>query len=441
MDSRPALIGFIPTLTGIFKTGAGYSENQQWINIGDIVYTYAGAMLTAGESFEIWNFSMSAEEVNEKFSKVIFFIPCRIAPPPYSNDGYTYSKVIEFIEKLQIPFYSLSESIQSDSYEYEVDFHKKITPEVHRYLSVVSEKSPIVGVRGDYSAEVLNSLGIKNACPLGCPSLYVNGPQLKSALLKVPDNPRKIAGAYSNYQGNQRSRINDFLNLLNNQDSYYVEQTFGLLAKCLYYPGKLQALDFYRAEIFYKDFLPIKSLLSKNKVRYFTNYTTWKRFLSGMDFVVGARMHGLTPAIHAGIPSLFIAHDARVREMCEYFDLPFIAESNIPSNFNIAYLLDKCDYSKAFTKYSVRYKNFVQVLKKIGLGSNFDSDGNIIEYWEPAENISIAETELNPCFTEVDYSYFNEQLKRYEEIPKYAFENILEIDKLAEENYKARFKF
>lgn len=56
---------------------------------------------------------MTAEEVNERFSKVIFFIPCRIAPPPYDQDGYPYAYVTDFIEKLKIPFFSLGESIQA----------------------------------------------------------------------------------------------------------------------------------------------------------------------------------------------------------------------------------------------------------------------------------------------------------------------------------------
>lgn len=99
-DPRPTLIGYLPPPGGIRKTGANYPHHAQLINIGDIVYANAGAMLTSGGHFEAWNFGMSAEEVNEKYARVIFFIPCRIAPAPYDHDGSPYEYVTRFIEKL-----------------------------------------------------------------------------------------------------------------------------------------------------------------------------------------------------------------------------------------------------------------------------------------------------------------------------------------------------
>src|SRR5690606_152327 len=104
-DTRPTLIGYLPPLEGIRKTGANYQSHSQFINIGDIAYAHAGALLTSGRNFDVWNFRISADEVNENFSKVVFFIPCRIAPPPYDQDGYPYAFATDFIERLKIPFF------------------------------------------------------------------------------------------------------------------------------------------------------------------------------------------------------------------------------------------------------------------------------------------------------------------------------------------------
>lgn len=437
-DSRPTLIGYLPPPEGIKKTGGNYQYHSQFINIGDIVYANAGAMLTSGRNFEAWNFRMTAEEVNEKYSKVIFFIPCRIAPPPYDRDGYPYEYVTRFIEKLRIPFFSLGESIQARQYDYEPGFHKSLSPAVVRYLRVIGDKSPVVGTRGYYSAEVLDSLGVKNALPLGCPSLYLNGPSLRDTLLDVPKNPEKVAVCYSNYQGNPHSRIDDFLRMASQNNYHYVEQVFGLLTQVLYYPGKVRAADIYAARRFYKDLAPVVALLKQNRVRYFTNYSLWKDFLGSMDFVFGARMHGLTPALHAGKPAVFIAHDSRVREMCEFFSLPFVAEHDLPASIDINYFLSRCDYTATFSRYQDAYSRFVQTLRSHGLGGNIGTDGSIVDGWEPEPDLQVMREERDPQYSSEEIFNLEQQLAICAGIPDETFVKLAQISDISQSWYLSR---
>ncbi len=437
-DSRPTLIGYLPPPEGIRKTGGNYQYHSQFINIGDIVYANAGAMLTSGRNFEAWNFRMTAEEVNERFSKVVFFIPCRIAPAPYDRDGYPYAYVTEFIEKLKIPFFSLGESIQAREYEYLPDFHKTLSPAVVRYLRVIADRSPIVGARGYYSAEVLDSIGIKNAVPLGCPSLYLNGPSLSQTLLNVPKNPEKVAVCYSNYQGNLHSRIDDFLRMASQKNYHYIEQVFGLLTQVLYYPGKVRAADIYEARRFYKDLAPVLELLKQKRVRYFTNYSLWKAFLGSMDFVFGARMHGLTPALHAGKPAVFIAHDARVREMCEFFSLPFVAEHELPASMDIDFFLSRCDYTSTLSQYQGAYARFIQTLRTLGLDGNIDAAGSIIDCWEPEPDVQVASEERVPRYSPEEIFNLEQQLAICGGIPDETFEKLAQISDISQSWYRSR---
>ena len=437
-DPRPTLIGYLPPPGGIRKTGANYPHHAQLINIGDIVYANAGAMLTSGRHFEAWNFGMSAEEVNEKYARVIFFIPCRIAPAPYDHDGYPYEYVTRFIEKLTIPFFSLGESIQSRDYEYRPDFHRALSPAVVRYLQVIADRSPLVGTRGHYSAQVLNDLGIKNAVPLGCPSLYLNGPSLKHSLLSVPDAPAKVAVCYSNYQGNDHSRIDDVLRLASQNHYYYVEQVFGLLAQVLYYPGKITGADVYTARRLYKDMSPLLALLKQGRVRYFTNYTLWKDFLGSMDFVFGARMHGVTPAVHAGKPAVFIAHDARVREMCEFFSLPFVAEHDLPATMTVDYFLSRCDYTATLPRYEQAYASFVQTLRTLGLDSNIGADGALLDSWEPEPDVRVAREEHAPGPAAEELLNLEAQLALCAGIPDEVFAKLAQVNALSQRWYLTR---
>lgn len=436
-DTRPALIGYLPGMYGVPKTGANYPFNARLVNTGDLAYTYASTMLSVGKHFETWDFSASAEEVSEKYSKVIFFLPCCIAPPPYDNDGFPYEQVTRFIEGLEIPFFSLAESIQSRNYDYETDFHKSLSPKVVRYLNVVSDNSPVVGTRGYYSAEVLSRLGIRNAIPLGCSSLYVNGPHLKSSLLSLrPPRKGRVATCYSNYQCNAHSRIRDFLRLADSEEFHYVEQTFGLVPQALYYPGKVSSASIRTARNIYQDLPVLISLLRKGLVHYFTNYTLWENFLATMDFAFGARMHGLTPAVHAGVPATFIAHDARVREMCEFFSLPFVAERDLPERLSLEFFQSRCDYAAAIDAYPQHYREFVQTLHQYGLGSNVGPDGVIVDPWAPLPDRRVVKEET--AAPADDFDYLERLIAIDERQPANVSDSHREIEALAQDWYLSR---
>lgn len=435
---RPTLIGYLPPLGGIRKTGANYLLHSSLVNIGDIAYTYAGSLLTCGRNFRPWNFTLSAEEVNETCSRAIFFIPCRIAPPPFDGDGYPYAAVTQFVEKLKIPFFSLSESIQTEGYAYDKVFHRRLSPMVQRYLHTIADRSPLVGTRGEYSAEVLRNLGIGNVEVLGCPSLYINGPHLPDKLLVRPEakDVRRVAVCYSNYQGNTRSRIADVLAMAVADGYHYVEQSFGLAVKALCYPGKIEAEDFPKARHIYHNLDHLAALLAAGRLRYFTNYRIWKDFLSGMDFSFGARMHGLTPALQTGVPSLFIAHDARVREMCDFFDLPVVAEHALPERLSLDWLLDACDYAPASRRYASRFTHYLATLIKIGITPNTTADGQLADFWEPSPD-EIVEAEESALPDPADGERFRQLLQLAATIPDRHLATLTTIKTLSQDWYRA----
>lgn len=347
-----------------------------------------------------WNFSATADVVNQHFSHVIWAIPCRIATPPFDNDGFPYEFATNFIENLRIPFTSIAESIQSKSFDYESDFHKRVSPKVRRYLKAIAEKSRIVGTRGDFSAEVLSRLGINNVEPIGCPSLYLNGPQLQQALLKKKpfNDVNNIALGYSNYQHNSWSQIEKLMIAAAKHSYYFVEQTSNIVPKLLYYPTKISREDLVNSFEHYGSLDPLITLFRQHKLRYFTNYANWKNFLSGMDFVFGARMHGLTPSIHAGVPAHFIAHDSRVREMCEFFQLPFSAEIDLSTSrdeFNIEKLYEATDYAHATKVYPTKFHRFLDFLRANSITPQCNEKFQISDELDYSASPGV-EIELNP---------------------------------------------
>ena len=253
---------------------------------------------------------------------------------------------------------------------------------VVRYLKTIAEKSRVVGTRGDYTAEVLTKLGIRNVEPIGCPSLYMNGTSLHPLLLQKRPfaDIRKVALVYSNYQFSGASLISEALALAASHNYYFVEQTSGLIPTLLYYPHKLTAEDFLTDGLRYGGLTSLRALYHANKLRYFTNVGNWKEFLSRMDFAFGGRIHGLTPALQSGVPAHFIAHDSRMREICEFFRLPFSAEHDfMTTGFDVQKIYDRTDYSEAAKLYPARYRGFLEFLAANRIRPNCDENLRIAE--------------------------------------------------------------
>jgi hypothetical protein len=406
--TKPVLAGYLQPLHGIPKTAKNIVWHRTYINIGDGVYTYPGMQLAAGRNFEPWDFQLSAEAVNERYSHVVFYLPCRIAPPPFDEDGFTFDTVADFVARLKIPFTTVTESVQTSGYEYDPGLHRKLRPPVVRYLRTLADHSRVVGARGAYSADVLKSLGITNVEVVGCPSLFINGPGLPPGLVRTRpyEELRRIAVGYSNYQKRADSRIGEVMAHAAAEGHHYVEQSFNLLVKARHYPGFITAQDLREAREVFRDLAPLAALFRADRVRYFTNYRLWREHLASMDFVYGARMHGLTPAIQSGVPAAFIVHDARVREMVEWFRLPGTAERDLRSPFRARDLYERCDYRPALAAYPSRYRAFLAFLAGNGLQPQVDAEGRCLDPWEPEPLPEVRRGENRPT-SRLDAAFFD----------------------------------
>lgn len=368
---------------GVPKTAANYPYAKGRPNAGDLPFIYAGALFTVGDHFDAWDFlPLSPEEANERYSRLVMFLPCRIIDPELDY-GWYFDRVSDFLQKLKIPVISASESIFIKEYDYPTDLHRRLSPQVVRYLRTVSEKCVQIGTRGAYSAEVLTRLGIRNVEPIGCPSLYINGPELPPSLLqKKPfEELKELALGYTNYQLNPNSLIGDMLALAAEKDYFFVEQQFTLLPKLLYWPGFITHVDLIQAHEIYQGYEMIKALFRKRKIRYFTSYKLWLDFMRGMDFYFGSRLHGGIMSINAEVPAYFVVQDARVREICELYHLPFTPEDEVRrKGIDVQGFYEASDYTEACRTYPRLYQNFLDYLRKNGLEPKVDSKGRLLDF-------------------------------------------------------------
>ncbi|MFT5781075.1 MAG: hypothetical protein ACI9EB_000435 [Pseudomonas sp.] len=391
MSMRKSLIGLYDSPQGIEKNDEGYKVIQMRPNAGDLVYPASGTQLVAGaaENFDVWMFDgLSPEECNERYSRLVLFLPCRLVSPEMGNGwgAEAYQYVANFIRHLKIPVVSAAESVFTASNDYRSDFHRCLPEYIVDYLRAVSEQSVSIGTRGEYTAQVIRNLGIDNVEVVGCPSLFVNGPELPLSLLaKKPfEMLREVAMGYSNNTLNSETLIAPMLQLAAERGYYFVEQHFSLLAKLLYWPQELKASDLEVGHHLYQGLEQVSRLLQQRRVRYFTNYQLWDEFCHGLDFMFGSRLHGGVMAINAGVPSYFISQDARVREVCELYRLPCVAESEVrDQGIDVRRFYEQTDYSAACAVYPQLYRNYLGFLRRNGIEPQVDDQQCWLPWTKP----------------------------------------------------------
>ncbi|HEY6772902.1 MAG TPA: polysaccharide pyruvyl transferase family protein, partial [Oxalicibacterium sp.] len=112
------------------------------------------------------------EEINAKYSHLVWTMKDAIRED-FSN--LPVERITRFLEKITIPIVPVS--LCANSFNgYDLGLAERLSPNQKRNLALLSEKSKLIGVRGNYTAEILNRLGIKNVKVIGCPSYFENGP-------------------------------------------------------------------------------------------------------------------------------------------------------------------------------------------------------------------------------------------------------------------------
>ena len=239
---------------------------------------------------------------------------------------------------------------------YNFDESIELKPGTRRFLDILSERSKTIGVRGVFTAERLNDLGVKNLRVVGCPSVYwpmENGwPTFKPNIMSEP----KYA-THCTPTGKYRDKIGEIFRYAQKYDMNYICQTeigyidpqFGQQNDFAYYLRDTESAKIAR-EYF------------RNKCRIFYSLQEWETFLRGLSFVIGSRFHGNIMTMIAGRPCLTLVFDTRTREMLEHFNLPHIHLDDFNENAPIEYYQEMADFSLFRSAYGQRLVEYVEFL-------------------------------------------------------------------------------
>lgn len=281
----------------------------------------------------------------------------------------------DVLERLAVPrVVMIGAGAQAESYAHPVE----LSEGTRRFVSLLSHRSDSIGVRGYFTAEVLDSIGIRNVEVIGCPSLFYACD--RGFRIDKPDlggrRPRTVT--HCTPYGNYRDAVGHLLSFAVRECEAYIaqsetallfdEESAGRSAYFFYYYNNGDRSD---AEL---------EAWMRGHARWFFDMDSWLDYMAGMEFSVGARFHGSMAALQAGVPALNLACDSRTRELCEYLNLPYALLQDFDGRASAAELYESTDFAlfnAGFARKYDRYRGFLErngLRHRLGGGAAADVD-------------------------------------------------------------------
>nr|WP_169618094.1 polysaccharide pyruvyl transferase family protein [Ruegeria sp. PR1b] len=213
----------------------------------------------------------------------------------------------------------------------------RLHPGMKRLVDLLAERSPMISVRGPFSAEVLAHYGVHNVMVTGCPSLLKRR-GVEPGAFTEPGLPLDMADVvihgtrhhynaadpFQGYLYREALRLRcDVLLQPETADMVFTAERKGTVQPHILEQAMTCLVDVYQAS---ED--EVETYLAEHG-RCFFDIASWLDYYRGKRFVIGSRIHGTIAAVLAGTPALLIAHDARTVELAETMGLPFVLKSEI----------------------------------------------------------------------------------------------------------------
>lgn len=271
-------------------------------NTGNITHRYAACNLFA-EGIEFVNYEMTAEEVNDK---------CKMLVMPVANllDGKDQSWIyhlLTFTRNCKLPCLLMGVGAQSglDLSIPEIDI------KLIKFFKEFTNDGNHVTIRGEFTRKVLEHYGVtKNIHLTGCQSLFLNGHTQLGKIIQGKLNNTDTDMIYFN-QFSYETELNKVFDVLSRESKYVLVNGCDNLMVNIKNKS-MNAIDGVS--------LP-SDILEKSKI--FVSPIKQAEFLRQQNaFVLTPRIHGAMISISAELPALCIAHDSRVKELCETHKIP-----------------------------------------------------------------------------------------------------------------------
>jgi hypothetical protein len=340
-----------------------FRKNLIGDNVGNLLFSSASYKLlqTEGTDVEVGGLKggkAEAERINAEYDHVV--IP--LANAFRHSYAEALDRISETVEALRVPVTVLGVGAQL-KLDGKVDRLAAINDNVKRFVRAVLDRSPSIGVRGEFTERYLQGLGFTEVDLIGCPSIFLHGPGLT-----VEKRVSRLTTS---------SRVS--LNL-----SPYVPGLGPIVERHMQrYPNLRYAAQHRDAlgMLLHKDHAPkafetdqsvlpthhAHPLVRDGRTSFFVDPEPWMRYLGGFDYSFGTRIHGNIAALLAGTPATVLAHDSRTLELVRYYDIPHRTMQQVAPDTDAAELYAEADFTAFNARHAERFDVFAEFLGDHGL--------------------------------------------------------------------------
>ncbi len=284
----------------------------------------------------------------------------------YLTETVDLGHVVPLLRSLKGPVVAIGVGAQAGKYK-----KLEVPKGTVEAWKIIADKCETIGVRGFYSAEIFNDLGIKNVRVIGCPSFYRS---LRPSITIKPINPAnaRIGLTLNKYlsedYASNATKTNRMQRALIDavakrpESMFYSqgerEETLAILCSG---QEKQDNIKIILSKFGLTGHTAAESMLN-NRMRAFFDIDEWASDAAGnVDVMVGFRLHGNVVALHQGIPAIFFTYDSRIRELASLFAVPSVEiEDYLP--INLDRLLETADFSKMEQVYRRNYAEYHRFL-------------------------------------------------------------------------------
>ena len=287
-----------------------------------------------------YNFDNSAKDIdyiNSQATHVFLILQDQIRIAESYGLKLPYKKIMDFISKLNKPV--IIAGLGSNSFNgFDPKFHEKLDPNLIDFLKFLSDHCIEIGIRGNFTKEVLHNIGVDNTRVIGCPSFFESGKD--RTLVKQEIHHLKevlLTQRFPLYTPNIHKIMQDF------QEQEVIRPiAFNIIDNTFF----TQPLTPY----------------FKQTYHIFSDIEGWKKFVKNYKFALGARVHGSILAINSGVPALCLNADSRATEMCDFLKMPHKPGLRIEHEEQILKVYNEIDLSELNSNYPKLYTNFIDFL-------------------------------------------------------------------------------
>jgi hypothetical protein len=306
------------------------ADPQEWMehyhNIGDAFVHDSSMKLLDYDAISVLDIRSANQADIDRYNAEYDY--CFLRGSNYINPTMDWLCALEILQKLRIPVIAFGVGAQAPSHG-----PLKLSDQSKKIWRAIADRCETLGVRGEYTADVLWNIGVKNVRVIGCPTLFRSrNPDLRITLPPLETIKRvgytlrrevdkDYAPDITRYLKVQRETL---LELAATHDVTVMaqgeieekkmvmgtpeqrEEAVTHLTKLGWFTGADDPLlALYRKALFYSDVVAEYDAVARKQ-----------------QLVLGYRLHGNLISLANGVPSIYFTYDSRTAEFVQTFNIP-----------------------------------------------------------------------------------------------------------------------